>query len=56
MESTVGGVYFGGDVAGLAQTTVESVNDGKTASWSMHGYIQVEIMNGDLLWMMLMIM
>lgn len=56
MESTVGGVYFGGDVAGLAQTTVESVNDGKTASWSMHAYIQVEIMNGDLLWMMLMIM
>jgi dihydropyrimidine dehydrogenase (NADP+) len=34
-------VYAGGDVAGVAQTTVESVNDGKTAAWSMHKYLQV---------------
>ena len=34
-------VFSGGDIAGVAQTTVESVNDGKTASWSMHKYLQV---------------
>ncbi|KAK7100969.1 dihydropyrimidine dehydrogenase [NADP(+)]-like [Littorina saxatilis] len=33
-------VYCGGDVAGVAQTTVESVNDGKVAAWSMHRYLQ----------------
>ena len=34
-------VYCGGDLAGVAQTTVESVNDGKTASWGIHRYLQV---------------
>lgn len=34
-------VFAGGDVAGLANTTVESVNDGKQASWHIHKYIQV---------------
>lgn len=34
-------VFCGGDIAGVAQTTVESVNDGKTASWYMHKYLQV---------------
>ncbi|XP_063062842.1 dihydropyrimidine dehydrogenase a, tandem duplicate 1 [Engraulis encrasicolus] len=33
-------VFAGGDVAGLANTTVESVNDGKQASWHIHKYIQ----------------
>ncbi|CAF0828642.1 unnamed protein product [Brachionus calyciflorus] len=33
-------VFAGGDVAGQAQTTVESVNDGKTASWYIHKYLQ----------------
>ncbi|XP_002130803.2 dihydropyrimidine dehydrogenase [NADP(+)] [Ciona intestinalis] len=33
-------VFFGGDVAGVANTTVESVNDGKTASWFVHRYLQ----------------
>ncbi|XP_018609602.2 dihydropyrimidine dehydrogenase [NADP(+)] [Scleropages formosus] len=33
-------VFAGGDVVGLANTTVESVNDGKQASWHMHKYIQ----------------
>ena len=41
MESTEEGVYCGGDIAGVAQTTVESVNDGKTAAWSIHKYLQV---------------
>lgn len=34
-------VFCGGDIAGVAQTTVESVNDGKTASWHIHKYLQV---------------
>ncbi|KAG5899483.1 hypothetical protein JTB14_015194 [Gonioctena quinquepunctata] len=29
-------VWCGGDVAGVAQTTVESVNDGKIAAWYIH--------------------
>lgn len=33
-------VFCGGDIAGVAQTTVESVNDGKTASWHIHKYLQ----------------
>ncbi|EYC21985.1 hypothetical protein Y032_0018g3645 [Ancylostoma ceylanicum] len=33
-------VFAGGDVAGVAETTVESVNDGKLAAWSIHRYIQ----------------
>ncbi|WAR22886.1 DPYD-like protein [Mya arenaria] len=33
-------VFCGGDIAGVAQTTVESVNDGKQASWHLHKYLQ----------------
>ncbi|XP_016370898.1 dihydropyrimidine dehydrogenase [NADP(+)] [Sinocyclocheilus rhinocerous] len=33
-------VFAGGDITGLANTTVESVNDGKQASWHIHKYIQ----------------
>lgn len=33
-------VFVGGDVGGVAETTVESVNDGKVAAWNMHKYIQ----------------
>lgn len=33
-------IYCGGDLAGTAQTTVESVNDGKHAAWTMHRYLQ----------------
>uniref|UniRef100_A0A915CEH2 Dihydrothymine dehydrogenase n=1 Tax=Parascaris univalens TaxID=6257 RepID=A0A915CEH2_PARUN len=33
-------VFCGGDVAGIAETTVESVNDGKVAAWSIHKYLQ----------------
>lgn len=36
-------VFVGGDLAGVAETTVESVNDGKTAAWFMHCYLQVRI-------------
>lgn len=34
-------VFCGGDLAGVANTTVESVNDGKTSAWFMHCYLQV---------------
>ncbi|EFN81057.1 Dihydropyrimidine dehydrogenase [NADP+] [Harpegnathos saltator] len=40
MTTSVSGVFCGGDLAGVSQTTVESVNDGKTAAWYIHKYIQ----------------
>uniref|UniRef100_A0A0K2T590 Dihydropyrimidine dehydrogenase [NADP(+)] n=1 Tax=Lepeophtheirus salmonis TaxID=72036 RepID=A0A0K2T590_LEPSM len=33
-------VFSGGDIAGVAETAVEAVNDGKVASWSIHRYLQ----------------
>ena len=33
-------VFTGGDIGGVSQTTVESVNDGKQAAWFMHRYLQ----------------
>uniref|UniRef100_A0A914BUW6 Dihydropyrimidine dehydrogenase [NADP(+)] n=2 Tax=Acrobeloides nanus TaxID=290746 RepID=A0A914BUW6_9BILA len=32
--------FVGGDFGGVAETTVESVNDGKTAAWNIHKYLQ----------------
>ncbi|XP_065566946.1 dihydropyrimidine dehydrogenase [NADP(+)]-like isoform X2 [Artemia franciscana] len=40
METSEPWVFCGGDIAGVAETTVESVNDGKTASWFIHKYLQ----------------
>ncbi|RMC08460.1 hypothetical protein DUI87_14704 [Hirundo rustica rustica] len=40
MQTSEPWVFAGGDVGGIANTTVESVNDGKQASWYMHRYIQ----------------
>jgi len=40
METSEPGVYCGGDLAGVAETAVEAVNDGKIAAWSIHRYIQ----------------
>lgn len=40
MESSESGVFVGGDIAGFSETTVEAVNDGKTAAWYMHCYVQ----------------
>ncbi|XP_022092214.1 dihydropyrimidine dehydrogenase [NADP(+)]-like [Acanthaster planci] len=40
MQSSEPWVFCGGDLAGLANTTVESVNDGKTAAWYLHKYLQ----------------
>ncbi|KAJ7395280.1 Dihydropyrimidine dehydrogenase [NADP(+)] [Pitangus sulphuratus] len=40
MQTSEPWVFAGGDIGGLANTTVESVNDGKQASWYIHRYIQ----------------
>ncbi|KPM10441.1 dihydropyrimidine dehydrogenase [NADP(+)]-like protein [Sarcoptes scabiei] len=32
-------VFCGGDLAGVSETTVEAVNDGKTAAWSIHRFL-----------------
>ncbi|ODN03162.1 Dihydropyrimidine dehydrogenase [NADP(+)], partial [Orchesella cincta] len=40
METSEDWVFIGGDIAGVAETTVEAVNDGKTAAWSIHKYLQ----------------
>ena len=42
MQTSEPWVFAGGDIAGLANTTVESVNDGKQASWHIHRYLQVQ--------------
>lgn len=49
MQTSEPWVFAGGDVAGLANTTVESVNDGKQASWHIHRYIQVKLARFSLL-------
>jgi len=40
METSLPWVFCGGDLAGVAETAVEAVNDGKVASWSIHKYLQ----------------
>ncbi|XP_069863869.1 dihydropyrimidine dehydrogenase [NADP(+)] isoform X2 [Dipodomys merriami] len=40
MQTSEAWVFAGGDIVGVANTTVESVNDGKQASWHIHKYIQ----------------
>lgn len=39
-QTSVPQVFCGGDLGGYSGTTVESVNDGKTAAWFMHCYLQ----------------
>jgi dihydropyrimidine dehydrogenase (NADP+) len=41
MATSAAGVFCGGDLAGVANTTVECVNDGKHAAAFMHKYLQV---------------
>ena len=38
MQTSEPNVFCGGDFARFANTTVESVNDGKQAAWYMHRY------------------
>lgn len=40
MATSEPNVFCGGDLAGVANTTVESVNDGKQAAWYMHMHLQ----------------
>ncbi|XP_060534997.1 dihydropyrimidine dehydrogenase [NADP(+)] [Cylas formicarius] len=40
MRSSHPKVFCGGDVAGVAETTVESVNDGKVAAWYIHSALE----------------
>ncbi|XP_022208508.2 dihydropyrimidine dehydrogenase [NADP(+)] isoform X1 [Drosophila obscura] len=40
MQSSLPQVFIGGDLAGVANTTVESVNDGKVAAWGIHCQLQ----------------
>uniref|UniRef100_A0A8D0T781 Dihydropyrimidine dehydrogenase [NADP(+)] n=1 Tax=Sus scrofa TaxID=9823 RepID=A0A8D0T781_PIG len=42
MQTSEPWVFAGGDIVGMANTTVESVNDGKQASWYIHKYIQAQ--------------
>ena len=39
-QSSDPSVFCAGDVAGVAQTTVESANDGKVAALGMHKYLE----------------
>lgn len=41
MKTSHPSVWAGGDVAGIAETTVESVNDGKIAAWYIHCALEV---------------
>ncbi|KAJ3662662.1 hypothetical protein Zmor_007000 [Zophobas morio] len=40
MQSSHSAVWIGGDLAGVAETTVEAVNDGKTAAWYIHSFLE----------------
>ncbi|XP_071050404.1 dihydropyrimidine dehydrogenase [NADP(+)] [Onthophagus taurus] len=40
MQTSHPKVWCGGDMAGVAETTVESVNDGKTAAWYIHSSLE----------------
>lgn len=48
MMTSEQGIFCGGDLAGLSETTVEAVNDGKTAAWSMHKYLQFKYNRTDV--------
>lgn len=41
MQTSHPAVWAGGDFAGIAETTVESVNDGKIAAWYIHCTLEV---------------
>lgn len=45
MATPVPGVFCGGDLSGITETTVEAVNDGKTAAWSIHNYLKATILS-----------
>ena len=49
-QTSMDGVWCAGDLAGVAQTTVEATNDGKVAAWDIHRHLQAHagiVLNGD---------
>ena len=46
MMTSAVGVFAGGDIAGIANTSVEATNDGKLAASRMHVYLQVRLLYG----------
>lgn len=47
MMTNVTGVFCGGDLSGITETTVEAVNDGKTAAWNMHNYLKQQLISDN---------
>lgn len=45
MMTSVNGVFCGGDLSGITETTVEAVNDGKTAAWNIHNFLKQQLLN-----------
>ena len=45
MRTSEADIFCGGDLAGVSGTTVEATNDGKTAAWSIHKYLQSNFNN-----------
>ena len=36
-------VFVGGDLSGISGMSVEAANDGKTAAWHMHRFLQMKV-------------
>lgn len=47
MMTSVAGVFSGGDLSGITETTVEAVNDGKTAAWNIHNYLKQQLLTSS---------
>lgn len=47
METSIKGVFCGGDLSGITETTVEAVNDGKTAAWAIHNHIKQTLVSAN---------
>lgn len=43
MMTSMAGVFCGGDLSGITETTVEAVNDGKTAAWNIHNFLKQQL-------------
>lgn len=47
MMTSVNGIFCGGDLSGFTETTVEAVNDGKTAAWNIHNFLKQQLLAGS---------
>jgi len=43
MMTSIAGIFCGGDLSGITETTVEATNDGKTAAWNIHNYLKQQL-------------